>query len=181
MDRTQDKPAFAEAMLRLSAAAIIGELTAKRLAVFEDALADLPIASIVQAADYAVREWEPSEGERFFLPATLRKMAKAHRDEHEAKERQAKQLPAPDTTDTEVRSALRAIFQTLDAHQPARQPETDIRTLAAAGQHNPPDPTRWLPLTEDFGPERRRPQPTTSMAHLMDHAYDQEDEPHATA
>jgi hypothetical protein len=36
----------------------------------------------------------------------------------------------------------------------AEQPR-EIRI--ALGQINPPDPSRWLPLTEDFSPEHRRP------------------------
>jgi hypothetical protein len=82
-------------------------------------------------------ERQMAEAERIALEASPEWQAEQARRRADARQRQA---------ETE---RIQQEYQAWLAEQPR-----DIRI--ALGQLNPPDPSRWLPLTEDFSPDRRR-------------------------
>jgi hypothetical protein len=105
-------------MTRLSTALSI-ESTDERVAVYWDALCDLPLAAVVFACQHATRYWRPTPEERkpFPLPATLRDYAGQYRQEQRQQEAaQARQhLPQWSSTPDAIGvQAIRTILQLLD-------------------------------------------------------------------
>jgi hypothetical protein len=113
-------------MTRLSMA-LTTELTAEHVAVFWDALCDLPITSVTFACQHAARHWRPTEQERyrFPLPVTLREYAQQYRERtRQAQQREdQRQLPQRTaTTDEEGIRALRQILHKLGDHMEMTHP-----------------------------------------------------------
>jgi hypothetical protein len=161
-------------MARLSTASG-GELTTERLAVYWDALCDLSIESVEQACNHAARYWRPSKEEgwkAFPLPSTLREYAAEYRLQQ--RDEQASARLAQREDDGEDIAVIHALVEDLMAT--IAQKEAAAKERQPAPPVNPPDPTRWLPLTENFarGPGRALWK-TPAMEKLMDVPPEEDD------
>ena len=109
-------------------------LTAERVAVYWDALCDLPLTSIAAACQHAARHWQPSAEERTFpRPATLRQYAREYKlgQLEQAAQQARAHLPQWSTTpDEQGVKALRDILTMLGdgmemKHPVYQEPSTD--------------------------------------------------------
>lgn len=110
------------------------ELTTDRLAVYWDALCDLPIEWVTWACQYATRHWHPTPQEwRFPIPATLRDYARHYREEQMRQTAAAARAMLPQwssTPDEEGLAAIRNILTKLGdnmemTHPVYQAPSTD--------------------------------------------------------
>jgi hypothetical protein len=149
-------------MVKLSTAFPI-ELNELKLEVYWDALSDLRIDGIVGACQHLARHWSPTYAERFPVPATIREAVRQYREAQRALGPSSTAVVIPartETPDEEALAHLHDIVAMLDAKMEMRQgprpaaagldPE-EREALIAAGQLNPPDPRRWLPLVDEDG------------------------------
>lgn len=168
MDERNDNDLFWDEMTRLSMALTMSELTIEKSAAYWDALCDLPFDDVAFACQHAARHFQPRPSEPFPVPSTLRQYAALARDKRieqamaQARAEEARQLaqhtePTLHEGLTAIRSIARLLEEkmAMDKAQPAPLDEAERERLIALGMLNPPDPSRWLPLTEDFSKEER--------------------------
>jgi hypothetical protein len=125
MKNPQDRDRFGTEMNRLLMSQSIG-FTTERVAVYWDALSDLPLESVAYACKYAARHWRPTPEEHMLpRPATLREYARAYlaqQTQHIEASAQ-KQLPERTATIDEVgKREIRKILEMLGEHMEMKHP-----------------------------------------------------------
>jgi len=140
--------------------------------------------------EVSLPEWEYAAAQAMWretfhkvpLPAVLMHFVQELRQRQEREARLVERAQEQ-TRQAEADAALKALraspeWQEAQAQQEEedRQKQEEYRewirkqprdVQVALGHINPPDPRRWLPLTEDFAPEGRRPRGLTPLRKLI--------------
>jgi hypothetical protein len=167
MDLTMDYERFLSALIDMSVM-LKDELSKDRIRLYWQSFqGTVSIEEWEYAAAYAI---DHATFHAIPLPSVLQDYVQGYREQRnspaiprssdtgevqsesvEEKEQQALAQRAAMLADEEAREVVAQVLARLP-DPPARGPAPP---LGASAVLNPPDPTRWLPLTDDFSPERR--------------------------